>query len=171
MFPPAGPEADRGRVSVVYERFDLTGRLAVNRGADGFSGSFHWRGRPEGDEIDLLTPFGQVVARMTSAGGRVRFVSADGRVAEAGSWEMLTAREFGWPLPVSGLRYWIQGATRPGAPFADTTDGRGRRSELQQDGWTIAYRYRDTDPPETRPAGLQLTILDVEVRIALDRWD
>lgn len=171
LLPSASPDTAAGRVSVFYETFVVTGRLAVNRGTEGFSGNFHWRASRDADEIDLLSPFGQVIARMTSAAGRVRFVSAEGRIEEADSWETLTAREFGWPLPVAGLRYWIQGATRPGAPFADVKDDRGRRAELQQDGWTIAYRYHDSDPADARPALLRLTVLDVEVRIALDRWD
>ena len=149
------------------ESFDLGGRLSVSRSREGFSGSFRWvadRGR---DRIELATPTGQTVAELTSEDGAVKFVGADGRTDRAESWEVLTERELGWPLPVSGLRYWIQGAPRPGGGFARQADGEGRVSSMRQDGWEIVYRYANDSADS--PSGLRLVFQDLELRLALDR--
>jgi outer membrane lipoprotein LolB len=168
--PPAGP-SDSRRVSVYYETFEASGRMAVNRAGEGFSFNFRWTGTPEADAVDLQTPLGQVVAQLVSERGRVRLTGADGRVIEAGSWEELTQRELGWPLPVAGLRYWIQAVPRPGGPYAESPDAFGRLAHLQQDGWDIFYRYAGDGPAPSRPSSLRLGAYQLEVRIVVDQWN
>ncbi len=71
---------------------------------------------------------------------QVQLQTADGRVSTAGDWTALTEQGLGWPLPVQGLAFWIQGAARPGAPLAVEAGDDGRTAVLRQDGWTIVYQ-------------------------------
>lgn len=151
------------------ETFNVAGRLSVRRGDQGLSASFTWEHLPGSDRIDLTTPLGQTVARLESESGRVRLTAAEGRTDEAPTWEALTERGLGIPLPVSGLRYWIHAAPRPGAPFAAERSDSGRIDVLRQEGWEIVFRYRE--PDAARPASLRASFHDLDLRIAIDRWE
>ena len=75
---------------------------------------------------------------------------ADGRRAQADTFDALTAQAFGVPLPVAGLTYWIRGQPREGTASAIERDAAGRANVLRQDGWEIVYSYADdaaTLPP------------------------
>jgi outer membrane biogenesis lipoprotein LolB len=72
---------------------------------------------------------------------------------------------------VQGLSFWIQGTSRPGTPFTLEAGEDGRVTVLRQDGWSIVYQaYAPTADATWRPSRLVLTYPDVELRIAIDRW-
>ena len=101
----------------------------------------------------------------------MRLRAADGRVSTAEDWGALTEQGLGWPLPVQGLSFWIQGSSRPGTAFTVEAGDDGRVAVLRQDGWTIVYQsYAPTAAGRWRPSRLTLTYPDVELRIAIDRW-
>jgi outer membrane lipoprotein LolB len=155
------------RLPELREQFDISGRLSVSRERDGFTGGFRWIAEPEADSIELATPTGQTVATLASAGTQVRLKAADGRTDEAATWEALTERFLGWPLPVSGLRYWIQGIPHPTSAFTRSADDLGRVGSMRQDGWDITYRYGDGG--DVSPSGLRMTRQGLDVRVAVDR--
>lgn len=151
--------------------FDVTGHLSVRHGSDALAASFRWRHVDERDELELASPLGQTLAMLSGDPWQVRLQTADGRVSTAGDWSELTEQGLGWPLPVQGLAFWIQGASRPGATAAVESGDDGRAAVLRQDGWTIAYQaYVRTPEGIWRPSRLTLSYPDVELRIAIDRW-
>jgi len=89
--------------------FAASGRLSARHGDDALSANFDWRHRLDGDAIVLATPLGQTLATLDRDGETVSLVLADGRHASADSFDALTAKAFGVPLPVSGLTWWIRG--------------------------------------------------------------
>jgi outer membrane lipoprotein LolB len=152
--------------------FEISGRLSARHGSDAFAGGFRWRHSGERDELALVSPTGQTVALLSGDRQGVQMQSSDGRTATASDWTALTERGLGWRLPVDGLAYWIQGASRPGAPFAVEATEAGRPAVLRQDGWTIVYLdyalAADSSPP--RPVRLTLSYPEVELRLAVDSW-
>ena len=107
-------------------------------------------------------------ASLTQAGQPVR---------HAPDVDALTAQTLGWPLPVSGLREWLQGIaqTASGQRFVATP----QQSEVvTRDGWQIRYanwQPDDTPPPQARPKRIDLArntqqAGDVSIRIAIDSW-
>jgi outer membrane lipoprotein LolB len=151
--------------------FDLAGRLSARHGSEAVAAGFRWSHAPERDEVELASPLGQTVALLSGDASQVRLQAADGRVSTAGDWAALTEQGLGWPLPVQGLAYWIQGLSRPGAPSTIETGDDGRTAVLRQDGWMIVYlAYAQTADAGWRPSRLMLTYPDVELRIAVDRW-
>jgi outer membrane lipoprotein LolB len=151
--------------------YDVAGRLSARHGDDALSANFRWHHDPHRDELDLTSPLGQTVARLSGDARIVRLASSDGRTETAGDWQTLTTRGLGWPLPVAGLAYWIQGTPREGAPFAAEADDQGSLSVLRQDGWTIVYNaYAKDDDGISRPARLTLTYPEVELRLVIDAW-
>ena len=155
----------------VQQAFEASGRLSARHGAEALAANFEWRHAGEHDELELVSPLGQTIAVLTGDGARVRLQAADGRVLTAENWSALTEQGLGWPLPVDGLKYWMQGAARVGAPFTSEAGEDGRAAVLRQDGWTIVYQaYTQTAAAVWRPSRLTASYPEVELRLAIDRW-
>ncbi|MDQ6916416.1 MAG: outer membrane lipoprotein LolB, partial [Pseudomonadota bacterium] len=83
----------------------------------------------------------------------------------------LTSRGLGWALPVEGLVYWIQGASRKDAPFTAEAGGDTAPRVLHQDGWTILYEAFAADAGGvSRPARMTLQYPGVELKLVIDAW-
>ncbi len=110
----ATPERTKTELAFPIARslYTVTGRLSARHGAEGLSANFQWRHDHDRDELELSSPLGQTVARLMGDAGGVHMITADGRVESANDWQTLTTRGLGWPLPVAGLAYWVQGAHR-----------------------------------------------------------
>jgi outer membrane lipoprotein LolB len=160
-------DADTG---AAQSAFSVAGRLSARHGDDAFAAGFHWQHDPQRDVIDLTSPLGQTVALLQGGRDRVELRNANGQVTSADTWPALTERGLGWPLPVEGLAFWIQGAPRPGARFTAERDASGRLSVLRQDGWTIAYQAFVSDANAARPARMTLGYPEVELRVVIDTW-
>jgi outer membrane lipoprotein LolB len=151
--------------------FEVAGRLSAHHGGDALTANFRWQHASERDELELASPFGQTIATLSGDPAHVRLQTADGRVSMAGDWTALTKEGLGWPLPVEGLSYWIQGSPHPGSPSTAEMGEGGRVAVLRQDGWTVVYHaYAPTAGDDLRPSRMTLSYPDVELRIAIDRW-
>lgn len=158
---------------VATERFDIAGRLSARRGSDGAAANFTWRHRPDSDVIDVATPMGQTLARMTGDAAGVRVERPGKPPIAAANWDVLTREVLGVTVPVEGLAIWVTGAPRAGIPYGLERDAAGRLSVLRQSGWEIVYAYADGAPP-AQPMRLVLRFPDpdiIEVRIVVDRWN
>lgn len=164
-----------------HQAIDLTGRLSVHYQAgdkdEALHGSFTWSQSGPNTAVTLLSPLGQTIAviRTTSDGATLEQGGQSPRSAP--NVDTLTAETLGWPLPVSGLREWLQG-------FAiDREDHRFSASpqagEVQtHDGWQISYQAwtaEQTTPPQNRPRRIDLSRRteeagDVSIRIVIDSW-
>ena len=151
--------------------FELTGRLSARRGNNALSANFRWTHEQQRDELDLSSPLGQTIARLSSDASGVHLQTPDGRVETADDWAALTTRALGWPLPVEGLASWIQGVPRDGAPAAVERASDGMPAALRQDGWSVVYQaFERGSDGLSRPKRLTLDFPEVELRIAVDSW-
>jgi outer membrane lipoprotein LolB len=151
--------------------FEIAGRLSARHDADAFAASFHWSHEPNRDELDLLSPLGQTVARLSGDASGVALRTPDGKVETANDWTTLTSRGLGWALPVEGLSFWIQGAPRKDAPFTAEAGEDGMPGILRQDGWTIVYHAFAKDASGvSRPARMTLDYPGIELRLVIDTW-
>lgn len=151
--------------------FELTGRLSARHGGDAVAANFHWTHERERDELDLSSPLGQTIARLSGDASGVRLQTSDGRIQTASDWSSLTTRALGWPLPVEGLSFWIQGSPRNGAPAAVEAGKDGMPVVIRQDGWSIVYQaFERGSDGAPRPQRLTLDYPEVELRIAVDSW-
>jgi outer membrane lipoprotein LolB len=170
---PSGLERPPAQTAplVAHETFEAAGRLSARHGAEALAANFQWRHAADHDDIELVTPLGQTIALLTGDGTGVRLQAADGRVLVADNWSALTEQGLGWPLPVEGLKYWMQGSARQGAAFTAEPGEDGRPSVLRQDGWTIVYQtYAEAPAGVWRPSRLTASYPEVELRLAIDRW-
>ncbi len=155
----------------VKTTFDLTGRLSARHGADALSASFRWHHDGDVDELELSSPLGQTLAQLSGSSSGVRLSTADGRTLSATDWQTLTSNGLGWPLPVTGLSYWVQGVPREGASFAIEPGDAAAPGVLRQDGWTVVYNAFAADGDGVRrPSRMTLSYAEVELRLAIDAW-
>ena len=164
---PAAP----GALAAQATTFELAGRLSARRGNDALTANFRWMHEPQRDEFDLSSPLGQTIARLSGDASGVRLQTPDGRVETASDWAALTTRALGWPLPVEGLAFWIQGMPRDGVPAAVERASDGMPASLRQDGWSVVYQaFERSSDGVSRPQRLTLDYAEVELRIAIDSW-
>ncbi|MFH2140160.1 MAG: lipoprotein insertase outer membrane protein LolB [Pseudomonadota bacterium] len=150
--------------------FVINGRIAVIQPERRDSAGLRWTHDAASDEVLLLAPLGQVVARITSGKQGVT-LEAEGKTHVAQDAETLTQDLLGWQLPLSGLRYWIAALPAPDGEFLREQDAAGRISILYQQGWTIRYTRYAGEGRDALPLRLSLQRAGMEVRVLIDEWE
>lgn len=169
----AGPVArvsETGVARAAVRDFSLDARFSVTQDAERHSGRLSWQHRSEGDELQLASPFGQVVAEISIDRRRARLVASDRRVYEAADGEQLTRAVLGYALPVDRLADWVLARGRDAGHARITADAAGRPQAMVEDGWQISYEY-DHDDVDALPARLLATRSGgPELRLRIENW-
>jgi outer membrane lipoprotein LolB len=180
MAPPAGvsPAAQPASPRPYADKLDLGGRLSVryqnNGREEAMHGSFMWSQNPSRTSVTLLSPLGQTIAVIDMTPDGASLTQGGQQVREAADVDALVADTLGWPLPISGLRQWLQG-------FAIDATGKRFTANSQatevatRDGWRIRYAAWQDDAVQTRPKRIDLERStaqagDVSIRIVIDNW-
>ena len=151
------------RAAIATYSFD--GRIAVRQNEARHYANIAWRHTADADEILLSTPVGQGVAELTRDARGARLVTADRQVVEAPDWEMLSARIFGFALPLSDLPRWLLGDV----PSVDRDSG-GRPQAALAAGWDIRYLDYESPARGALPVLIELRRDDIELRLKVDAW-
>ena len=185
IVPGAGTTASIGAnaTRVYHQTIELGGRLSVRYQQNGkdeaVHGNFTWQQTPERTLVTLLSPLGQTMAKIEIVPGRSTLMQPDQPVRSADDVDTLTAHALGWPLPVAGLREWLQG-------FAVDASGRriaaaptnGKADALTSEGWRLHYVSWQEDaamPENDHPRRIDLERStaqagEVSLRIVIDSW-
>jgi outer membrane lipoprotein LolB len=162
-----------------HDAIDLDGRLSVqyqrNNADEALHGSFTWRQTAKQNTITLLSPLGQTLATIAVESGSATLTQSGHEPRSAADVDELAAQSLGWPLPVSGLRNWLQGfaVADDGKPFNATPD---TNTVTTSDGWQIRYvTWDESDPVHIRPKRIDLERQTeqagkVAIRIVIDNW-
>ncbi len=147
------------------------GRVGASNGRDSLSASMRWTQKREGYQIRLSGPLGQALVDVKGSPAGVSLRTSEHGTYFADSPEMLLDEQFGWRLPVSGLRYWILGLPVPDARVSSRElDVYGRIRRLEQSGWQIEYLDYVLVDGVDMPAKLELRHPHFSARIAVRRW-
>jgi len=177
--PPAvSPELAAARP--YRDAIDLSGRLSVHYQSRGQNeavhGGFAWTQNPERTNIALLSPLGQTLALIDVTPNGAKLTQAGQPARTAADPDALAAQALGWPLPVAGLRQWLQGfgINAKGERFVATPQA---ADVTTRDGWNIRYVDWQNDGPQApiRPKRIDLARStqqagDVSIRIVIDNW-
>lgn len=150
--------------------FSFNGRVAIKQGELHDSAGVRWVHRSSEDEILLLAPLGQTIARIHRAGQEVT-LDAAGKHYAAQDMESLMQRAMGWQLPLSGLRYWIMAEPAPESEFSLEHDAGGQASVLRQQGWEIRYSRYAATTADALPLRLAMKRDGTEVLLLIDEWE
>lgn len=170
---PEGPLTERQ----YQQTIDIGGRLSVRYQQNGqpqsLQGKFLWQQQGDQTDITLYSPLGQTIATITITPGRAVMVQSDGEKRHASDVSALTAQALGWPMPVDGLRYWLQGfiPTQEGALQTVSAVTPGFRS----DGWQVRYVSWQRSARIQYPKRIDLERAtaeagDIAIRIVIDEW-
>lgn len=163
---PSTTRADASRLS----SYEFTGRIGVKQEEKGSYGNIRWVKHGADTDITLLSPLGQVVARIRSQADEVVLTLADNREYRAWNAEALTREVLGYAVPVSGLGYWLLGLPAPGSPVEEILRPDGLPETLKQDGWTIQYTDYVTTAEMQLPRRMVLDRGSLQIRLGIDQW-
>lgn len=180
MAPPAATEPAPllGVARPFQGTIDLGGRLSVryqNNGKDeALHGNFSWSQTPARTSVTLLSPLGQTMAIIDVSPEGATLVQAGQATRSAGSVDSLTTDMLGWPLPVAGMRDWLQGfaVDAAGRRFVATP---ANQEVTTRDGWRIHYASWQDGSPSAAPKRIDLARAteqagNVSIRIVIDTW-
>ncbi len=160
---------------------DLGGRLSVryqsNGSEEAVHGSFSWSQSANRTLVTLMSPLGQTIATIAITPGEAILTQAGQPVRSAADPDALAAGALGWPLPIAGLRDWLQGRATDMNGQQITASPASNTPILTQDGWTLQYGNWETDGPAgtTHPKRIDLARStaaagNVVIRIVIDNW-
>ena len=183
--PPGTAPSASMPARLYHEAIDLGGRLSLRYEQNGapqtLDGKFTWSQTAANQQITLLTPFGQTLATIDVTPQGATLIQSNQPPRREASVDALTASALGWPLPIAGLRTWLQGFATDarGAPYIATAAAQGDDAFINTaDGWLIHYTLWDgTDgpPAQARPRRIDLQRITsqagtIALRIVLDTW-
>lgn len=183
-WPDAAPAVQQAVAPRLYhDAIELGGRLSVRYQQNGteqaIHGSFTWVQNPAHTTVTLLSPLGQTVAMIEITPTASTLTRSGQAPRMAADVDALAAEAFGWPLPVSGLRDWLQGFARAadGSRFAATPQAAQTTQLTTGDGWRLHYTsWQDAAPSmPAHPKRIDLErntaqAGDVALRIVIDNW-
>ncbi len=170
------PGADSARR--FHADISVGGRLSVRYLQDGkpqsVQGKFVWQQKALRTDIELASPLGQTLARITLLPGSATLEQSGKPPAEASDAGALTKAVLGWPLPVESLRYWLQGFVRTlsgdllAVPVGDSNEQEG-------DGWRVRYVGWQQIDGRNCPKRIDFSRLDADtgeitLRLVIDEW-
>jgi outer membrane lipoprotein LolB len=147
--------------------FDLSGRLAARYGKEAFTGNIAWRHAKSADELLITSSLGAGVARIVRDGDSVVLTTAEPREYRARDAETLTEEVLGFRLPLAGLADWVRGRPSDKAEAKAQYDADGRLRSLEERGWKIDYQEYEGK----LPSRMRLTYPDIELRLAISKWE
>jgi outer membrane lipoprotein LolB len=151
--------------------FRMEGRLALNTGRKGYSGTVSWEQNDDLVDFRFRGPFGFGGFRIHGDNERLRIKTTGGDELQLTDPERDMNERFGWSLPVHSMRYWILGVSDPRTVATEAVDDEGLLDVLEQSGWTVRYDgYREASGL-VLPRKLEMTSGEVRIKVVADRWD
>lgn len=148
----------------------IDGKIAVTTAQDSGSASVDWAQRADSYTISLAGPLGTNRITLNGAPGHVTMLTSDGKKASAPSAEELLAKQWGWHLPVSYLKYWVRGLPVPGLAQTSRYDAYNRLASLSQQGFSIQYlnytQKRNMDLPQL----VAISSPSIKSKIVIHSW-
>lgn len=171
LAPVSGPiqqatRPDPARIT----NYEFNGRISVKQEDRGHYGNIHWVKRGEESDVTLLSPLGQVVARIRSRKNAVTLTLDNNREYQAEDGEALTRQVLGYSVPVSGLDFWLLGSPAPGHAADATLRPDGLLGDLTQQGWRIHYEEYQLAGDAQFPRRMVLDRGDLQIRLVIDQW-
>lgn len=172
---PEGPLSERNYQSAIAVGGRLSVRYQQNGKPQSLQGKFRWQQQGEQTDITLYSPLGQTIATIAITPGLAVMAQSDGEKKQAPNVTALTQEVLGWPMPVDGLRYWLQGFVQNVEGKLQTASPEGMHS-FQSDGWRVRYVswQRNASIQYPKRVDMERTTAeagDIVLRLVIDDWN
>jgi outer membrane lipoprotein LolB len=171
---PAVPKtswAERQTALNNIHNWNLSGKIAVQSSHDAGSASVNWSQRLQNYTISLQGPLGAGAMKLSGSPGQVTLLASDGKSYHAASPEELLAKQWGFHLPVSSMKYWIRGLPVPDVSASTRFDNDGRLSSIAQQGYRIDYLAYSNHGRMELPEKLSIVSPSLRVKIVVYQWN
>lgn len=179
--PAAPPQAEiAGQQRRYADAIELAGRMSLqyrsNAGEESLHGSFHWSQTPQRTRLTLLSPLGQTLAIVEADAGGASLSQAGQPLRTAADADALVQSALGWPLPVAGLRDWLQGFARDAGGRPWVAPAIPDSMVTTDSSWQITYAtWQQDDAGAARPHRIDLRHAatpagPVALRLVIDQW-
>ena len=153
------------------EEFRMEGRLSLNTGRRGYSGTVSWEQNDDLLDFRFRGPFGFGGFRIHGDLEQLRVKTTSGDEFLLRDPEKEMTERFGWSLPVHSMRYWILGVSDPGMPASEVPAEDGLLESMEQGGWLVQYDSYGESEGLVLPRRLDMERDSVRIRVMTDRWD
>jgi outer membrane lipoprotein LolB len=137
-------------VAAYRDTIDLNGTIGVSYQKDDglperVNGRYTWTQHPGRVEVSVFDPFGQTVAEISVTPDAATLTQPKREPRTAKDIDTLTRQALGWPLPVAGLRDWLQGyaVDAQGKRFAASP---ANNNVFTRDGWRLRFAEWQNKP-------------------------
>lgn len=153
------------------KNFTVEGKIAIRHERSGGNVSVVWHQQNSHYAIRLMGALGAGSIEIEGGPGKVGLIDTEGRHHQARTPEQLIHQVLGWSIPVSPLRYWLQGLPCPNTPITrQFFDEANRLVLLQQQGWKIEYQEYIQQKGRFLPIKLTLQHGNVKLKFVFKRW-
>lgn len=157
------------------QHWAINGRIAVQTEEDGGQADYVWKqdGRANYD-IRLQAPLGAGTTWITGRPTGVSIKTSSGEELFNTDVDKLMLQLNGWPLPVSGMYYWVRGLPSPGSHYeVELWNETGLPEVMFQDGWRIEFKKYKMVSGKLLPGKLFISHQgeeEVDVRLIIRQW-
>lgn len=153
--------------------FQRSGRFALSVNyhggkQDAVQGGFAWLDTGSQLKLDLANPLGSTLARVEVDSVHAVLTRTDGSVIAARHPDALVEQVLGSPIPVAGLRNWLQGRTGNHTVTLLEKNSDNQILSFSQDGWRVRLSRYDQYGPKLLQLNRHDVQRDISVRLVTD---
>ena len=171
-----GAQVQRERALARTSDWSLAGRVAVSNAGKGGSGRIEWDQDGPVYLITLSAPVTRQGWQLTGDANAARLEGLEGGPRTGPDARLLLLAATGWDIPVVALADWVRGARAQAlapARIEYGTDGLPRR--IEQDGWSIEYRWSSEAVAAAGqvllPSRVDASRGEARVKLIVDEWN
>lgn len=149
--------------------FQLSGRLAVATGSDGFSAGLNWTQHAGDSQLQLRAPLGLSAGSIEYNAGALTVHTAQAQLSgDAAAAEL--EREFGMQPPLASFHYWLLGVSDPASQAEEHLDDQQRLTHLVQSGWHVDFSDYVESTGRWLPGKITLQSGNVRLKLVVNHW-
>lgn len=148
----------------------LEGKISLDDGGRGGSGSLQWTVEPNYSELDFHGALGRGAWHLWIGPELAILREANGNEQYAKTVNALIQQRMGWPIPVEALQWWVRGLAAPAPIDSQQINAQGGLIHLVQLGWHVSFSRYDSSAGIAMPRGLDARRDEYRVKLAIKRW-
>jgi outer membrane lipoprotein LolB len=173
--PVVGPGADapwseQRSALATFDRYTLSGRVAVAANGQGFSGNLRYQQQAQRSDVALDGPLGMGGLHMTLDGEQLSVSTSRGERLDGPEARAELERRLGFELPLAELRWWLLGVPAPGDASLDQDSGSGEIHGFRQKGWQVNIDARSSAMGFALPQKLTATREGARLKLLVESW-